>query len=387
MKKIVICGNYGATNLGDEAILEGILEIIRNAIPDADITVLSSNPQETEKYHSVKSVYTFPSGIRSLLRGLLKNTISDTINAISETDLFILGGGGLFTDEKLFAVIIWSLQAKLAQIYRKPVFCLGQSVGPLKTFFGRRVAGNVFKNAIKTSVRDNSSLQLLTKMGVTDVIELADPAFMIRSQEPVPEKVEPFVVFSIRPWIKIDEERLYENLASFIIWLYKEHNVKSVLVPFQILKDNDLLCMNKIVERIDNILKTGPVASDTAKEVNSSDFVEIFQYSPDYMQVMELMSRSTCVVGMRLHSLIFASLASCPFIGLSYSQKVRQFVNQMNLDEYLLDVNEFELADLKSGFSAIMANRSSIIEDIVSRVIVLRSKAEQHGKILEEVLK
>ena len=36
--KIVICGNYGATNLGDEAILESILQMVRGAFADARAT-------------------------------------------------------------------------------------------------------------------------------------------------------------------------------------------------------------------------------------------------------------------------------------------------------------------------------------------------------------
>jgi polysaccharide pyruvyl transferase WcaK-like protein len=35
MKKVLICGNYGATNIGDEAILDGIILLVRLADPDA----------------------------------------------------------------------------------------------------------------------------------------------------------------------------------------------------------------------------------------------------------------------------------------------------------------------------------------------------------------
>ena len=44
---ILICGAYGLGNSGDEAILTAILRQVREAAPDADITVLSRNPEET----------------------------------------------------------------------------------------------------------------------------------------------------------------------------------------------------------------------------------------------------------------------------------------------------------------------------------------------------
>lgn len=42
--RIAISGSYGGMNLGDEAILEGILSGLRGAVP-AHVTVFSRNPR------------------------------------------------------------------------------------------------------------------------------------------------------------------------------------------------------------------------------------------------------------------------------------------------------------------------------------------------------
>ena len=60
--KITICGNYGATNIGDEMILRGIVSTIRSIKQDAEITVLSHNPEETSKRYEVNSCYFLPFG-------------------------------------------------------------------------------------------------------------------------------------------------------------------------------------------------------------------------------------------------------------------------------------------------------------------------------------
>ena len=56
-KKVVISGYYGADNFGDEAILETLVQHLKNN--NAEITVLSTNPDKTSKIHAVNSVKSF----------------------------------------------------------------------------------------------------------------------------------------------------------------------------------------------------------------------------------------------------------------------------------------------------------------------------------------
>src|SRR5690348_4876548 len=84
--KIGISGSYGGMNLGDEAILEGILAQLRASV-DAEITVFSRNPQDTMARHHVE--HTVP--VRSLTR-------REVAPEIAKLDLFVLGGGGILYD-------------------------------------------------------------------------------------------------------------------------------------------------------------------------------------------------------------------------------------------------------------------------------------------------
>jgi polysaccharide pyruvyl transferase WcaK-like protein len=52
--QIGISGSYGGMNLGDEAILEGILGELRATLPAADVTVFSRNPADTLARHNVE---------------------------------------------------------------------------------------------------------------------------------------------------------------------------------------------------------------------------------------------------------------------------------------------------------------------------------------------
>lgn len=375
--KIVICGNYGATNLGDEVILDGILNLIKRSLPSSSVTVLSSNPEETKTMHGVESEYLFPAGIRSLSKGIISGTIGKTLNAIRDADLFILGGGGLFTDEKPMAIVIWSLQSRIATFYNVPIFCFGQSVGPLRTFFGRDMTGRAFKRASAVTVRDHSSNDLLYKLGVSGVVELSDPGFVISAPEPIRilEDVEKYVVMSVRPWIRGDNSTI---LARFIDYLWSKHGLKTVLVPFQIVGDNDVTEIKKILDKVKN------VEQKNGTKILADKPAELFSYTSDYVKIMELMNRSTAVIGMRLHSLILSSLVHTPFLALSYSDKVKQFAQQMDMSEYVLDWDGLKYESLVERIESLLEKHDELSEIIDNGVIVQRAKCFKHEEILSQ---
>src|SRR5690606_2274032 len=84
--RIGISGSYGGMNLGDEAILDGILSQLRQTIR-ADVTVFSQNPDDTLARHKVEHAI----AVRSLTR-------KEVSRAIEGLDLFVLGGGGILYD-------------------------------------------------------------------------------------------------------------------------------------------------------------------------------------------------------------------------------------------------------------------------------------------------
>jgi len=78
--RIGISGSYGGMNLGDEAILDGILSQLRATIP-ADITVFSRNPSDTMARHQTEHVV----AVRQLTR-------KEITPEVQRLDILILGG-------------------------------------------------------------------------------------------------------------------------------------------------------------------------------------------------------------------------------------------------------------------------------------------------------
>ena len=87
--RVAIAGSYGNYNLGDEAILQGILAELRAAVP-VEVTVFSRVADDTRVRHRVERVIP----VRQLTRGEVKPEVQ-------RLDLLILGGGGLLFDAEV----------------------------------------------------------------------------------------------------------------------------------------------------------------------------------------------------------------------------------------------------------------------------------------------
>ena len=74
MAKVLIAGYYGFGNLGDDLLLKAIVQEIRQADPEGEITALSARPAETGRVFGVRAICrTDPLGLLRELRrcGLL----------------------------------------------------------------------------------------------------------------------------------------------------------------------------------------------------------------------------------------------------------------------------------------------------------------------------
>jgi polysaccharide pyruvyl transferase CsaB len=356
--KIVICGHYGSTNLGDEAIGLGIIQTIKKFRNNVDLTVLSYDTERSDSFYrrfipqlNVKTAYLLPLGFRSLIRGIFKGELFKTLRTIKDCDYFLLGGGGLFTDEKLYAIFLWGFQAFIARLYKKPVFMIGQSVGPLKRKLSQLIVKCIFNYAKEIHVRDSNSKKLLEKIGVnTKIILSTDAAFGMKLTKHNPNKKiaqdmhDEYFILSIRKWDK-KTESVNKKIVQACNEVCKKYRMKAVFIPFQVVKENDATVLNKYLEQ------------NSGKEC----FV-LKNYTDDLHEIMRVISGARFTVGVRLHSLIFSIRSSVPFIGYSYSEKINNFTNMCDLNNNLIE--NISSAEIFIKIDKIISGERKIIEKI-----------------------
>jgi polysaccharide pyruvyl transferase CsaB len=334
-KKIVVCGHYGSTNIGDEAIGVSLIQRLKNKHPDAEITFLSYDPENTNKYLNVKSNYLLPLGLKSFFRGIFKGELFKTLKTIKNCDKFVLGGGGLFTDEKIFAVFLWGLHAFCAYRYKKPVFMIGQSIGPLSTKTGKWIVKKAFNKADKIIVRDSNSRKLLQNLNVKRDINIEpDLVFNLQINQNYKDEnlnkiieqnnLKGYFIVNLRPWHK-NTKILYKKINQIIGQIYEKYKLLPVLVPFQTHGQNDAELMSKIIEQ------------------NNGKYPFLLQkFDQNIVKVLSVIKGADFTMGMRLHSLIFSMIQNVPIISLSYSTKINNLLSDRGLSDYIVDIKNPE---------------------------------------------
>jgi len=356
--KVGISGSYGGANLGDEAILDGIIGQLRASLP-VEITVFSRNPEDTLTRHQVERAV----AVRSLTR-------KEITPEIERIDLFILGGGGILFDgeaEKFMREVL------IAHQLRVPVAVYAISAGPLNTPQARRAVRMGLNKAAVITVRDRLGYRLLEDVGVEQEIHLtADPALLIQPAELSLEAIKSegveferhLVGFSVRERgpaaPDIDPEDYYRLLANAADFVVSRLNADVVFVSME---RTDIQHSHAVVAHMRN--------SDRAEVLRRT-------YSPQ--EILGLVGHFEFAVGMRLHFLIFAALRGVPFTGLPYASKVEGFLNDLGVEEPPL--GEVGIGQLIARIDHSWDTRAQIRQSINMRLPTLQQRARETNRLI-----
>jgi polysaccharide pyruvyl transferase CsaB len=361
--RIGISGSYGGMNLGDEAILEGILSELGTWL-SADITVFSRNPSDTLARHKVA---------RSIApRSMTKTEVRAELEGM---DLFILGGGGILYDQDAESYL---REVFVAHELGVPVVVYAISAGPLTRQATRDAVREALNDAALVTVRDREGYRLLEDVGVTREIHLtADPALLLEPEELPTEALtaegvelhRKLVGFSVRepgpaaPDIDPDEYHvLLANAADFIV---ERYDADIVFVPME---KADVQHSHAVVAFMQN-----------------SERAEILRrrYSP--RQILHLMGRFELAVGMRLHFLIFAALRGTAFAALPYASKVSGLLGHLDIESPPL--GSIGIGQLIARIDRSWDRREEIRGKIRDRLPDLKNRARRTNELLRDVIR
>lgn len=363
MRTIVLIGNFGATNIGDEALLESMLHLFRleeNA-EELHLHVMSSDPADTmqryaEKYQITASPL-FPAGFRSLLK---LPACLQALHKLGKIDHIIFGGGGLFTDvPSRYPVILWWIQMQgLRLVTKAPIHIVGQSFGPLRGRLVRRLKAQVLHQAASVSVRDTSSVDLARELANIEPLHLPDLAFFYPLEEAAVQETHKStrVAISLRPWA---------DTAAWIDTL--EHWAKAtkkplelLLVPMQTTREEDVTILSALQSRLHNI----PGINVRTMYVHS------------FAELANLLRSCDLAIGQRLHFLLCSLMIGTPAVGLAYSEKVRSLLKESGVQ--LLEYPDVE-ALTNAVKEATQAASKKQLKDF-------HKKAQEHRQAMSSLL-
>ncbi|AGB42101.1 polysaccharide pyruvyl transferase CsaB [Halobacteroides halobius DSM 5150] len=305
MPHIILSGYYGFNNAGDEAILAALITGLQDRIDDVELTVLSSNPTWTKEVHQVKAIGRY--------------NIKKLSSYFRSADLLISGGGSLLQDVTGYKTIPYYLGVmKLAQLFKTPVFCCGQGIGPLNNPLNRKLVKQVLNSVAAITVRDRASQKLLQEIGVKQEVKLtSDPVFLLRpaktdrvNQILKQEEIEinkPTIGVAPRAW---GDNSYLKELAKLLDLLKDKLQAQILFLPLDYPDDREVS------------LQVREMMSEEAMVIRAN-------YTPQ--EVLALTERVDLMVGVRLHSLIFATVMGVLPAGISYDPKVDNFLERLSL--------------------------------------------------------
>ncbi|MCC2663785.1 MAG: polysaccharide pyruvyl transferase [Geminicoccaceae bacterium] len=310
--RVGISGSYGGLNLGDEAILKGIVKELRRALP-VEITVFSRDAEDTRQRHEVERVVP----VRKLSR-------DEVLPEIQRLDLLILGGGGILFDGE---AQLFLREVMLAHENRVPVMVYAVSAGPLRDPAVQRLVQDGLSRAAVVTVRERDARKVLEEIGLTrEIVVTADPALLL---EPAPLAKDSFkregldsgrqlVGVSVRePGAAapdISEQAYHKLLADVADFMVDRYDADVVFVPMEP-RMVDVQHAHAVVARMLRAPRATVLKGDYTSE-----------------QLLALMQHFAFAVGMRLHFLIFASLQNVPFVALPYAPKVAGFLEDLKIE-------------------------------------------------------
>lgn len=373
-RKLVIQCCSGLKNSGDEAILQSVVMQYQD---EYEIYVISENAAYTQKMHPGINVC---SGYR------------ECCSAIAACDAFLLGGGGLLQDETtVYNVVKWLRYLRFALKKGKKTVLYANSIGPLNWKLNRRLVRKYLNKVGLITLRDEISAQLLEEIGVHGKIAVtADPVFSIewKGGAALGEPDGDYVCMALRHWYDVVpfipvsicnkfqirgrlNRQKYENyirvMAAAADYINEVWNKKVVFVSFLYGRD-------------------GKVARDILKLVNHKNNVVLEEEYMTPMQMMNIISRAQLLIGMRLHSIIYAICTNTPVLPVIYSSKVRGMVEENRLAEYSISMKELRKDKLIALLNKVKEESAVQKKILAQQYRKMREKEKENRRMTQETL-
>ncbi|KWX77914.1 polysaccharide pyruvyl transferase CsaB [Paenibacillus jilunlii] len=323
-QKIIISGYYGFRNSGDEAVLQSILNALqKHSLATGTViepVVLSIDPEWTTATYGVKAVH--------------RMKLSEVRSAISESAGLISGGGSLLQDVTGSKSIPYYLGIiKLAQWMGKPTFIYAQGIGPVNRKLFHPLIKAVFRKCRYISVRDEQSRDLLQSMGLggNKIDVVPDPVMGLSlpedgrgssaeaGGESPPQKTPlsrpdlPTVGVSVRFWEQSRSE--LDAVADGLLNASARTPFHLRFLPFHHPSDHE--ASRYIMQKLEKgISQNGGVIS-------------LCEDAEHPQQMLREVGTCDVLIGMRLHSLIYAAGRRVPLIGISYDPKIDHFLERV----------------------------------------------------------
>ncbi|ELQ8318185.1 polysaccharide pyruvyl transferase family protein [Pseudomonas aeruginosa] len=369
--RIMAVGYYGAGNIGDDLLLS----ILHNwcAEENCQLTAVSIDPAATKNLLGIEAIdfYDLPALIQTM----------------QNTDLLVLGGGGLFQGHHQFSInALYNYLPGDIAAYARSFFMarqLGvktlawaQGVGPLDSMQSRQIVREVFTLADWVSVRDEGSAELLREIGVTRPVKVApDPvwAWPLNDKKnksaisAATHHTQKKLAIVIRPWSFVDG---WEDYLVTAIKAVVPSTFTLVWVPFQSHQidgrsTSDIAFVESLMARLTDTHQCALYGNLTIPET------------------VEVLGDCDAIFAMRLHAQILALAMGKPTLCYEYDPKMTAASAWAEVPDDLRVPVSGTVEQLRIALKALIQEPTG---STTHGARTLAAKAEEHHQLLQHAI-
>jgi polysaccharide pyruvyl transferase CsaB len=282
-KRLVIAGYYGYGNLGDEAIRVALCAALSKRECLQPIWLVSQ-PQDTNEVNRARPLAIF-AGLR-------------------RSAALILGGGGLLQNKTSTRSLLYYLSLiLLARSLRRPVFLLGQGIGPINGCFAQAMTRFALSKVRYIGCRDRGSLDFVQSLGLKGMLD-GDLFFLTPPWE---ELLEEEHKDKMRIVLSLKGTGEAKQFIALLKGINARRNVSFVFLTFFPAEDRSLA--ESIVQQLDFPCRIVlPISAEKASTE---------------------LARADLLISSRLHPLEFALRTGTPMLAITEGPKIERFVEEV----------------------------------------------------------
>lgn len=353
----ILIVNQPLNNRGDESAHRALVRSIIKYIPEANVICLfkGSNPDSVRQFmvkhervkyvdiihkRGLKSEFFLKKGWEHPLLWKLHPYVREFFSYYKWADAVVCAPGGICMGGFMNWGHEWQLM--YAMKFHKPVYYYGRSIGP---FWDEPADKKLFKErAIKIlnycsyiSLREAESLRIANSLGIKNVIETVDTAFLDYPEVEIPSEIKK----------QIGNGKYVVFVPNLLIWhyFYKGRTTRQHVIDFWA-KIADVIKKHFPSHKIVMLPQTFNYG-DNGNDINIFYDIQSYlkdpniivikdKYSSDIQQ--QIIRNSEAMFGSRYHSVVFAINNNVPFVAFSYEHKISGLLEELGLTDEMIDI-------------------------------------------------
>lgn len=373
--KYVLYGHGGAYNHGAEAIIQTTLQGIRSLRNVESIALLSHFPEQDKEFHICPDLF--------LERDMMYVT--------KEKEDVQKGSPAGIYDYEIYRSTIEAMDANTVALsvggdnYCYPAWHRWKTIheeaksrGAKDILWSCSINPESINESMKQTLashdliaaRESITYQALKSIGLNNVIQCADVAFLLESKQvSLPEKFIPqqTVALNVSPLVMRRENQkglVMRVMLSLLKYIFESTKMQVALIPHVVMPmDNDYAALKELYT--------------ICKELGYANRVCLCSDTLSAAEYKYIISQCRFGVFSRTHASIAAYSTGVPALVLGYSVKAQGIARDLEMQEYVLDICQlYNEEELVSKFVHLMEKEADVKHNLQLAQPVMRKRAE-----------